>query len=145
MPLRPDTTLAKLNLRTGDNLPGWFGMNVVDVREGWLAMQLAIKPQMLAPNGYLHAASVIALADTASGYATIAHLPDGASNFTTIELKANFLGTATSGILRAEVSVDASGPHYSGVGRDGNAYRKREGHRIVSLLADDLVAEEGDA
>ncbi len=105
MPLRPDTTLAKLNSRTGDNLPGWFGMNVVDVREGWLAMQLAIKPQMLAPNGYLHAASVIALADTASGYATIAHLPDGASNFTTIELKANFLGTATSGVLRAEVSA----------------------------------------
>jgi uncharacterized protein (TIGR00369 family) len=103
MPLRPDMSLPKLNSRTGDNLPGWFGLQVVDVSEGRLAMEVLIKPQFLAPNGYLHAASVIALADTAAGYATIAHLPDGAANFTTIELKANFLGTAVEGTLRAQV------------------------------------------
>jgi 1,4-dihydroxy-2-naphthoyl-CoA hydrolase len=105
MPLRPEVSVEKLNRRTGDTLPGWFGVEVVDVREGRLAMQLIIKPQFLAPNGFLHAATVIALADTASGYATIAHLPDGASNFTTIELKSNFLGTATDGTLRAEASA----------------------------------------
>jgi 1,4-dihydroxy-2-naphthoyl-CoA hydrolase len=109
MPLRPDVSVEKLNRRTGDNLPGWFGLEVVDVREGQLAMQVVIKPQFLAPNGFLHAAAVIALADTASGYATIAHLPDGASNFTTIELKSNFLGTATDGTLRAEASVAHQG------------------------------------
>lgn len=103
MPIRSDVTLASLNGRTGNNLPGWFGVKVVDVSEGRLAMELVIKPQFLAPNGYLHAATVIALADTAAGYATIAHLPDGAMNFTTIELKANFLGTAVEGTLRAEV------------------------------------------
>ena len=44
-------------------------------------MEVQIKPQFLAPNGYLHAAAVIAAAaDTAAGYATIAHLPDGASS-----------------------------------------------------------------
>lgn len=109
MPLHPDVSVEKLNRRTGDNLPGWFGLEVVDVREGRLAMQLIIKPQFLAPNGFLHAATVIALADTASGYATIAHLPDGASNFTTIELKSNFLGTATDGTLRAEASAAHQG------------------------------------
>jgi uncharacterized protein (TIGR00369 family) len=95
-------TLEKLNSRSGDSLPGWFSMRVVDVREGLVAMEFAIRPQYLAPNGYLHAASVIALADTSAGYATIAHLPEGATNFTTIELKANFIGTATEGSLRAE-------------------------------------------
>jgi 1,4-dihydroxy-2-naphthoyl-CoA hydrolase len=109
MPLRPEVSVEKLNRRTGDTLPGWFGVEVVDVREGRLAMQLIIKPQFLAPNGFLHAATVIALADTASGYATIAHLPDGASNFTTIELKSNFLGTATDGTLRAEASAAHQG------------------------------------
>ena len=109
MPLRPETTLASLNARTGNNLPGWFGLNVIDVREGGLTMELAIKPQMLAPNGYLHAASVIALADTAAGYSTIAHLPNGASNFTTIELKSNFLGTAVDGTLRAETCAAHQG------------------------------------
>ena len=102
MPLRSDATLEKLNGRTGKNLPGWFGMKVTSVAEGVLTMELAIQPLMLAPNGYLHAATVIALADTSAGYATIAHLPDGATNFTTIEMKANFLATVVEGTLRAE-------------------------------------------
>ena len=87
MPLRSDASVESLNRRTGNNLPGWFGVNVVAVSDGRLLMEVVVKPQFLAPNGYLHAASIIALADTACGYATIAHMPDGASNFTTIELK----------------------------------------------------------
>lgn len=51
----------------------------------------------MAPNGYLHAASVIALADTSCGYGCRLSLPAGADGFTTIELKSNFLGTATAG------------------------------------------------
>jgi len=80
---------------------------VVRIDERELAMRLQIQPQMLAPNGFLHAATVIALADTACGFATIAHLPDGAESFTTVELKCNFLGTATEGMLEAV----ASGAH----------------------------------
>jgi uncharacterized protein (TIGR00369 family) len=76
-------------------------MKVLEVRDGSLTMEFRIRPQFLAPNGFLHAASVIALADTSAGYATIAHLPDGATNFTTIELKSNFIGTATEGTLRS--------------------------------------------
>ena len=41
----------------------------------------------------------IALADTACGYGCLAHLPAGADNFTTIELKSNFLGTARAGTI----------------------------------------------
>lgn len=58
-----------------------------------------IKPQHLAPNGYLHAASVVALADSACGRGVMATLPEGATSFTTIELKANFLGTALDGAV----------------------------------------------
>jgi uncharacterized protein (TIGR00369 family) len=96
-------TLEKLNSRSADNLPGWFGVKVLAVAEGTLTMEYVIRPQFLAPNGFLHAASVIALADTGAGYATVSHLPEGAINFTTIELKSNFLGTATEGRLRADV------------------------------------------
>ena len=109
MPLRSDASVESLNRRTGNNLPGWFGVNVVAVSDGRLLMEVVVKPQFLAPNGYLHAASIIALADTACGYATIAHMPDGASNFTTIELKSNFLGTATEGTLRADASAAHQG------------------------------------
>jgi len=68
-----------------------------------------VLPWMWAPNGFLHAATVIALADTCAGYATIAHLPDGAKNFTTVELKANFLGTAKEGVIRTECLADHLG------------------------------------
>ena len=68
----------------------------------WVEKYLAeVRPELLAPNGFLHAGTVITLADTACGYACMSHLPEGAANFTTLELKCNFLGTTTEGELRA--------------------------------------------
>jgi 1,4-dihydroxy-2-naphthoyl-CoA hydrolase len=58
-----------------------------------------LRSDLLAPNGYLHAGTVVALADTACGYGCIASLPEGGTGFTTIELKTNFLGTAREGVL----------------------------------------------
>jgi 1,4-dihydroxy-2-naphthoyl-CoA hydrolase len=101
MQLRPDVTLEALNRRAASCLPLLFGLQVQRVDERELALRMQVQPQFLAPNGFLHAASVIAVADTACGFATIAHLPDGAENFTTIELKANFLGTVTEGAIEA--------------------------------------------
>jgi len=60
-----------------------------------------VRQQLLSPNGYLHAGSVVTLADTAAGYACMAHLPEGAHSFTTIELKSNHLGTAREGAIAA--------------------------------------------
>ncbi|HZQ60343.1 MAG TPA: PaaI family thioesterase [Casimicrobiaceae bacterium] len=97
--LRADIDLATLNARAAGRLPGLFGFRVTAVEQGTIAAELTIKPEFLAPNGYLHAATVIALADTACGYGCIAHMPDGAESFTTIELKSNFLGTARDGVL----------------------------------------------
>lgn len=97
MPLRSDQTLDVLNARSPGRLPGLIGIRFTALEEGMLAAELDIRPELIAPNGYLHAATVIALADTACGYGCLAHLPEGASLFTTVELKANFLGTAQEG------------------------------------------------
>ncbi len=101
MRLRPAVTLDSLNARGAGRLPGLFGLQVLHIDERELVMRLPIRDELLAPNGFLHAASVIAVADTACGYACAAHLPEGAENFTTVELKANFLGTATAGAIDA--------------------------------------------
>jgi uncharacterized protein (TIGR00369 family) len=61
--------------------------------------ELAVKKSTLAPNGYIHAGSVVTLADTCAGYGCMANLPDGATGFTTIELKSNHLGTALEGSI----------------------------------------------
>jgi 1,4-dihydroxy-2-naphthoyl-CoA hydrolase len=101
MPLRPEITLDALNARRAGRLPELFGLKVVSLAEGELRMRMPVRDELLAPNGFLHAASVIAVADTACGFATIAHMPVGAENFTTIELKSNFLGTVTAGTVEA--------------------------------------------
>jgi uncharacterized protein (TIGR00369 family) len=80
-------------------LPREVGIEVIRVAADGVAGRLPVRPELLAPNGYLHAATVIALADTLAGYGTIANLPAGARGFTTIELKANFLGTARDGVI----------------------------------------------
>jgi len=81
------------------SLPGHLGIQITGVDNGQVAARLEIKPHLLAPNGYLHAGTVISLADTAAGYACLANLPEGASNFTTIEIKSNHLGTAREGAI----------------------------------------------
>jgi 1,4-dihydroxy-2-naphthoyl-CoA hydrolase len=101
MKRRADVSLDDLQARAVTCLPLLFGLQMVRLDDAELVMKMAIQPQFLAPNGFLHAASVIALADTACGFATIAHMPQGAENFTTIELKSNFLGTAREGVLHA--------------------------------------------
>jgi 1,4-dihydroxy-2-naphthoyl-CoA hydrolase len=95
--LRSDITVEALNERGGEYLPGYLGIEIVELASNTLRCRMEIKKLHIAPNNFLHAASVVALADTACGYATIAHLPDGAESFTTIELKSNFLGTARDG------------------------------------------------
>jgi uncharacterized protein (TIGR00369 family) len=72
-------------------------------------MRLALRDELLAPNGYLHAGTVVALADSSCGYGCIASLPEGATGFTTIELKTNFLGTALEGTLACESTLAHGG------------------------------------
>lgn len=99
MSLRPGITLEQLAQRGSGFLPGLIGVRFTAVTETQVDAELDIRAELLAPNGYLHAAAVIALADTACGYGCLAHLPAGADNFTTIELKSNFIGTARAGTI----------------------------------------------
>ena len=84
------------------HLPGLLGIDVDSIEHGRARMSLALREELLAPNGYLHAGTVVGLADSACGYGCIASLPAGATGFTTIELKANFLATAREGTLTCE-------------------------------------------
>jgi uncharacterized protein (TIGR00369 family) len=90
-------------------LPGFLGIEFQDVARGRVTSRLAVRAEHLAPNGYLHAATVIAVADSSCGYGTMASLPDGARGFTTIELKANFLGTVLEGAVVCEATVVHAG------------------------------------
>src|SRR5213079_3196835 len=96
---RPELTPEVFNGRSQGHLPGLVGLSIVCVQPEGVESRLEVRREVMAPNGFLHAASVIALADTSCGYGCISRLPEGASGFTTIELKANFLGTARAGAI----------------------------------------------
>ena len=93
------TTHRDFNSFGRDYLPGTLGVEIVTVTAEKVESRMQVGKRLLAPNGYLHAASVVALADTSCGYGCVAALPEGASGFTTIELKSNFLGTTREGAI----------------------------------------------
>jgi 1,4-dihydroxy-2-naphthoyl-CoA hydrolase len=99
-----------LNERGTGRLPGLIGLDVLEAGEGWLATRLELRDELLAPNGYLHAATIVALADTSCGYGTFVSLPEDAEGFTTIELKTNFLGTKLAGVITCQARL-AHGGH----------------------------------
>lgn len=90
-----------MNAIGAGKLPGHLGIVIVEVGERSLRGEIEIRPHHLAPNGYLHAGTVVTLADTCAGYACRSQLPPTASGFTTIELKSNHLGTALEGTISA--------------------------------------------
>jgi len=85
------------NRRSHNHLPGLLGIVVTHVGAGELRAHLQVRADLMAPNGFLHAGTVVTLADTCAGYGCLASLPAAASGFTTIELKSNHLGTARGG------------------------------------------------
>jgi uncharacterized protein (TIGR00369 family) len=98
-------TLDELNAIGEGRFPGYIGFRVVAVAEGRVEAEFDVQPHHLAPNGYLHAGTIVTLADTACGYGVRTTPPPGSTGFTTIELKSNFLGTALEGTLRCVATI----------------------------------------
>lgn len=74
-------------------LPGELAIEWEEVASTGAVGRFTAQKKHMAPNGFMHAASVICLADSAC----VCALPEGATGFTTVELKSNFLGAAREG------------------------------------------------
>ena len=93
-----------------DFLPGLLGIEFEEPTEsGVLRARLPLRQALFAPNGYVHAGTIVTLADSACGYGCIANLPEGATGFTTIELKTNFLRSAKEGTIECEARLAHGG------------------------------------
>jgi uncharacterized protein (TIGR00369 family) len=91
-------------------LPALFGIELLRAEHGFVEGRMELRPEFMAPNDYLHAGAVVALADSLCGMGSIASLPEGATGFTTIELKTNFVRSARTGdALRAEARLAHGG------------------------------------
>jgi uncharacterized protein (TIGR00369 family) len=94
-------TPESFNAGGARKLPGHLGVVITEVTPNRVSGELAVVESVMAPNGYLHAGTVVTLADTLCGYGCVANLPAEATGFTTIELKSNHLGTALEGSIAA--------------------------------------------
>jgi 1,4-dihydroxy-2-naphthoyl-CoA hydrolase len=112
-------------------LPGEFGIELLSIASGAVEARLELKPEHLAPNEFLHAATVIAIADSCAGMGCMASLPDDAAGFTTIELKTNFLGTAREGALRCEARMVHGG---SRTQVWDSTVRREQDERVIALF-----------
>ena len=83
MALRPDVTLEAANAAATGACRGCSAFASRRSRRAGSTPSSTSGREILAPNGYLHAATVVALADTACGYGCLAHLPADVANFTT--------------------------------------------------------------
>lgn len=102
---RTALTPEQIEARARGTLVEHLGLKFDTVASGRAAGHIELEPHHLAPNGYLHGGTIVALADTCCGFGTLASLPDGAESFTTIELKTNFLGTARAGTVSCEAAL----------------------------------------
>ena len=94
-------SVESFNNRGVGKLPAHLGIVIIAISESEVLAEIAVRPELMAPNGFLHAGTVVTLADTCAGYGCLASLPKGASGFTTVELKSNHLGTAREGTIVA--------------------------------------------
>ena len=101
-----DVRLAQLQEAGADFLPGLLGIEFEAYEEtGVVRARLTLRKVHFAPHGYVHAGTVVALADTAAGYGCLLNLPEGGTGFTTIELKTNFLRSAREGTITCEARL----------------------------------------
>jgi 1,4-dihydroxy-2-naphthoyl-CoA hydrolase len=111
-------------------LPGLLGMRIEEASQRLVVGAVTIREELLAPNGYLHAATVVGLADTTCGIGTRLSLPPGAAGFTTVELKTNYLGTARAG----EVTATAQPVHNGRRTQIWDATVRAESGRTMALF-----------
>jgi 1,4-dihydroxy-2-naphthoyl-CoA hydrolase len=98
--------LADFEALSAGSLPGLLGVTVAEIAPGRAVLRLPLRPELLLTTGYIHAGTVVALADTSAGYGCRASLPEHAGGFTTIELKVNLLASAADGDeLRSEATL----------------------------------------
>lgn len=108
-PTEPDELREWLAREGAARLPGHMGLEILKLDQGRCEMRCDVDQRHLAPNGYLHAAAVVALADTAAGFGCIASRPPGAMGFTTIELKTNHVGSVLEGGIRVVATLTHGG------------------------------------
>ena len=97
MPTTNHTSVEDLNRSNIGKLPEHLGLNIIEVAPGRVVGRFEARPDLVAHTGFLLAGCVLSICDILCAYGVSTAWPDGASGFTTVEVKCNFMGTLTQG------------------------------------------------
>ncbi|HKY05280.1 MAG TPA: PaaI family thioesterase, partial [Blastocatellia bacterium] len=81
-----------------------IGARLASVTPGAVEIELPYRADLTQQNGYLHAAIVAAIVDSACGYAAYTLMPDG-SDVLTVEFKVNLVAPAKGDLMIARGRV----------------------------------------
>ncbi len=133
---RVQDALARLAADQEGSLPGLLGFLWTHASRGEISGRLEVEKQHLAPTGFLHAATVVALADTACGYGCLQSVPEGGDGFRDCGAQREFHWYGARGRRHLQRPPRAWRPHHSAMGCRGQGRALRQDDRIVSLHAD---------
>ena len=139
---RPRECLEFFNASRQNHLPDKMAMKSVSVTPTSFVIAMPVEPYMLNLNGSVHGGSIVALADTAAGWGCLSHLPEGATGFTTIELKCNFMGRVVDGTLSSAATLIHSGR--STQVWDCNVVHQQSGKRIAEMRCTQMLFYPGN-
>jgi len=93
------------DLRTEGTMLATLGMEFAVVTPDRVVMTMPVDERTMQPAGLLHGGASVALAETAASVGTMLHLDAQTQSAVGIEINANHLRSARSGIVQAEATV----------------------------------------
>jgi uncharacterized protein (TIGR00369 family) len=93
------TSIEALNRANLGKLPKHLGLTITEVAEGRLVGRFQVRPDLVAHTGFLLSGAVLSVADILCAYGVSTAWPEGATGFTTVEVKCNFMGTLREGAV----------------------------------------------
>lgn len=94
-----NTSVEDLNRANDGKLPGHLGLTITEVSDGRVVGRFEVRPDLVAHTGFLLAGCLLSVADILCAYGVSTVWPEGASGFTTAEVKANFMSTLREGAV----------------------------------------------
>jgi 1,4-dihydroxy-2-naphthoyl-CoA hydrolase len=91
------TSVEALNRANDGKLPGHLGLEITQAEPGRVTGRFTVRQDLVSHTGYLLAGVVLSIADILCAYGVSTAWPEGASGFTTAEVKCNFMGTLLEG------------------------------------------------
>jgi uncharacterized protein (TIGR00369 family) len=114
--------------------------SVTRVAEGEVEISMPISSAITQQHGFVHAAAITAIMDSACGYAALSLMPED-SDVLAVEFKVNFVAPATGSSIRAVGSVIKAGKTITLT--TANAYAiSSEGEKLVAVMQATMIRSQ---